>query len=75
MGGGGGREEKWRLKLTLAKVEVKVEAELGNTLGGVGEKCLWRSYQLDCLKTDLMTDLQMFCKFRVDCYSQIDGSP
>ena len=26
----GGREEKWRLKLTSAKVEVEVEAELGN---------------------------------------------
>ena len=30
MGGGGGWEEKWGLKLTLAKVEVEVEAELGN---------------------------------------------
>ena len=26
----GGWEEKWRLKLTSAKVEVEVEAELGN---------------------------------------------
>ena len=26
----GGWEEKWTLKLTLAKVEIKVEAELGN---------------------------------------------
>ena len=26
---GGGGAEKWRLKLTSAKVEVKVEAELG----------------------------------------------
>ena len=32
MGGwvGGGGVEKWRLKLTSAKVEVEVEAELGN---------------------------------------------
>ena len=27
---GGGGVEKWRLKLTSAKVEVEVEAELGN---------------------------------------------
>ena len=31
-GGWGGWEEKWGLKLTSAKVEVEVEAELGNTL-------------------------------------------
>ena len=30
MGGWGGWEEKWGLKLTSAKVEVEVEAELGN---------------------------------------------
>ena len=30
MGVGGGGVEKWRLKLTSAKVEVEVEAELGN---------------------------------------------
>ena len=32
MGGGwgGGGVEKWRLKLTSAKVEVEVKAELGN---------------------------------------------
>ena len=30
VGGGGGWEEKWGLKLTSAKVEVEVEAELGN---------------------------------------------
>ena len=30
MGGGGGGVEKWRLKLTSAKVVVEVEAELGN---------------------------------------------
>ena len=29
---GGGGVEKWRLKLTSAKVEVEVEAELGNTI-------------------------------------------
>ena len=29
-GGWGGWEEKWGLKLTSAKVEVEVEAELGN---------------------------------------------
>ena len=29
---GGGGVEKWRLKLTLAKVEVEVEAELGNSI-------------------------------------------
>ena len=28
----GGWEEKWRLKVTSAKVEVEVEAELGNFL-------------------------------------------
>ena len=28
---GGGGVEKWGLKLTSAKVEVEVEAELGNT--------------------------------------------
>ena len=32
MGGGGGWEEKWGLKLTSAKVEVEVEAELGNDI-------------------------------------------
>ena len=31
-GGWGGWEEKWGLKLTSAKVEVEVEAELGNTI-------------------------------------------
>ena len=29
MGGGGGGVEKWRLKLTSAKVGVEVDAELG----------------------------------------------
>ena len=32
-GRGGGGVEKWRLKLTSAKVEVEVEAELGNNIG------------------------------------------
>ena len=32
VGGDGGGVEKWRLKLTSAKVEVEVEAELGNNL-------------------------------------------
>ena len=31
-GGGGGGVEKWRLKLTSAKTEVEVEAELGNII-------------------------------------------
>ena len=31
-GGGGGGVEKWRLKLTSAKVEVEVEAELGKII-------------------------------------------
>ena len=31
---GGGGVEKWRLKLTSAKVEVEVEAELGKMLRG-----------------------------------------
>ena len=31
-GWGGGGVEKWRLKLTSAKVEVEVEAELGNKI-------------------------------------------
>ena len=31
MGGGGGGVEKWRLKLTSAKVVVEVEAELGKS--------------------------------------------
>ena len=30
VGGGGGGVEKWRLKLTSAKVELEVEAELRN---------------------------------------------
>ena len=33
----GGGEEKWRLELTSAKVEVEVEAELGKSPKGRGK--------------------------------------
>ena len=33
---GGGGVEKWRLKLTSAKVKVEVEAELGNLISECG---------------------------------------
>ena len=39
MGGGGGGVEKWRIKLTSAKVEV--EAELGKNQKLVFVKCLF----------------------------------
>ena len=41
-----GGVEKWRLKLTSAKVEVEVEAELGN-----------KEDRLECQKNDLVADI------------------
>ena len=41
MGGWGGWEEKRRLKPTSAKVEVEIEAELGNNVSELSKMSSW----------------------------------
>ena len=48
-GVGGGGVEKWRLKLTSAKVEVEVEAELGNRVYAEIEFSDVNLYEFVCL--------------------------
>ena len=48
-GGGGGGVEEWRLKLTSAKVEVKVEAELGNNIATLGPNLQFQLELKTCL--------------------------